>query len=159
MFAAMMDAIKEESVGFLFNLEVQVDAEPVAPDDIVTVPPVDDLDAVLADVDVLEDGRLTAEAPTGVGVGADELHAEAVLAALATGQPSRNGDHPHIFAKGLDRSDGAAPLTYRAPELGSDTPEVHVEGGAAAEAGPRAAGARQRRSNPNRGSRGNKRRR
>ena len=26
MFAAMMDAIKEESVGFLFNLEVQVEA-------------------------------------------------------------------------------------------------------------------------------------
>ena len=25
MFAAMMDAIKEESVGFLFNLEVEVD--------------------------------------------------------------------------------------------------------------------------------------
>ena len=28
MFAAMMDGIKEESVGYLFNLEVQVDAEP-----------------------------------------------------------------------------------------------------------------------------------
>jgi preprotein translocase subunit SecA len=28
MFAAMMDGIKEESVGFLFNLEVQVEAEP-----------------------------------------------------------------------------------------------------------------------------------
>ncbi|MFP5253193.1 MAG: preprotein translocase subunit SecA [Actinomycetes bacterium] len=28
MFAAMMDAIKEESVGFLFNLEVQVEEEP-----------------------------------------------------------------------------------------------------------------------------------
>ena len=27
MFSAMMDAIKEESVGFLFNLEVQVDEE------------------------------------------------------------------------------------------------------------------------------------
>src|SRR5680860_1285029 len=28
MFGAMMDGIKEESVGYLFNLEVQVDAEP-----------------------------------------------------------------------------------------------------------------------------------
>lgn len=28
MFAAMMDGIKEESVGYLFNLEVQVEAEP-----------------------------------------------------------------------------------------------------------------------------------
>jgi preprotein translocase subunit SecA len=31
MFAAMMDGIKEESVGFLFNLEVQVEAETEAP--------------------------------------------------------------------------------------------------------------------------------
>jgi preprotein translocase subunit SecA len=30
MFSAMMDAIKEESVGFLFNLEVQVEEEPAA---------------------------------------------------------------------------------------------------------------------------------
>ena len=30
MFAAMMDGIKEESVGFLFNLEVQVEEEPTA---------------------------------------------------------------------------------------------------------------------------------
>ena len=31
LFAAMMDGIKEESVGFLFNLEVQVDEAPAAP--------------------------------------------------------------------------------------------------------------------------------
>jgi preprotein translocase subunit SecA len=31
MFAAMMDGIKEEAVGFLFNLEVQVEQEPEAP--------------------------------------------------------------------------------------------------------------------------------
>ena len=30
MFAAMMDAIKEESVGFLFNLEVEVEDESAA---------------------------------------------------------------------------------------------------------------------------------
>ena len=30
MFAAMMDAIKEESVGYVFNLEVQVDDAPAA---------------------------------------------------------------------------------------------------------------------------------
>ncbi|HSR22459.1 MAG TPA: SEC-C metal-binding domain-containing protein, partial [Candidatus Eisenbacteria bacterium] len=28
MFSAMMDAIKEESVGYVFNLEVQVETEP-----------------------------------------------------------------------------------------------------------------------------------
>src|SRR5437773_11075136 len=34
MFGAMMDGIKEESVGFLFNLEVQVE-EPGVPEDTV----------------------------------------------------------------------------------------------------------------------------
>ncbi|MDQ3615972.1 MAG: preprotein translocase subunit SecA [Actinomycetota bacterium] len=33
MFAAMMDGIKEESVGYLFNLEVQVDEEPAVTTD------------------------------------------------------------------------------------------------------------------------------
>jgi preprotein translocase subunit SecA len=32
MFGAMMDSIKEESVGFLFNLEVQAEEEPAAPE-------------------------------------------------------------------------------------------------------------------------------
>ena len=36
MFSAMMDGIKEESVGFLFNLEVQVE-EPAVADDVVPV--------------------------------------------------------------------------------------------------------------------------
>jgi preprotein translocase subunit SecA len=39
MFVAMMDAIKEESVGFLFNVEVQVDEAPPAPVDLIATGP------------------------------------------------------------------------------------------------------------------------
>jgi len=79
---------------------------------------------------------------------------------IASGETEpRPGSHPHITAKGLDRSDQNAPLTYSAPALGSDTPEVHTEGGQQPSASRAAKAANQRRSNPNRGSRGNKRKR
>ena len=141
MFSAMMDAIQEESVGFLFNLEVQVDNEPAAP----------------------AAGELVSDQPPA------ELDAEAVLASLAgggsgTGSGGGSGtgedNAPHITAKGLGRSDGAAPLTYSAPTLGSDDPEVHTERPDRPAPGSRSGNnARQRRANPNRGSRGNKRKR
>ncbi|MDQ1720441.1 MAG: preprotein translocase subunit SecA, partial [Pseudonocardiales bacterium] len=132
MFRAMMDAIQEESVGFLFNLEVQIDSEQ---------PP-------------------ASEEPAAPDSEPSELHAERVLAALATQPEAEAEDHPHISAKGLGRSKAeAAPLTYSAPALGSETPEVHVEGGSQPAAGNRAGAAKQRRANPNRGSRGNKRKR
>ena len=41
MFSAMMEAIKEESVGFLFNVDVQVD-QPPAPQDVVATGPGED---------------------------------------------------------------------------------------------------------------------
>jgi preprotein translocase subunit SecA len=40
MFGAMMDAIKEETVGFLFNVEVEVTQEPTGETDIEPIPPV-----------------------------------------------------------------------------------------------------------------------
>ncbi|MEO7260561.1 MAG: preprotein translocase subunit SecA, partial [Jatrophihabitantaceae bacterium] len=131
MFRAMMDAIQEESVGFLFNLEVQIESEQSPGEE-----------PVAADLE---------PAPA-------ELDPQRVLAALAT-QPEAE-DHPQISAKGLGRpSSEAAPLTYSAPTLGSETPEVRTEGGAQPTAGTRAGAAKQRRANPNRGNRGNKRKR
>jgi hypothetical protein len=64
---------------------------------------------------------------------------------------------PRVNAKGLDRSGGEKPLTYSAPELGSETPAVQTSGGAD-KSGASATAKRQqtRSSNPNRGSRGNK---
>jgi preprotein translocase subunit SecA len=138
MFAAMMDAIKEESVGFLFNLDVQVD-DPSA--GLLGAPGVADA----------SNGAV----PT---VPEPELDAERVVAELAASDGGSG--HPQISAKGLSRTNGSAPLTYSAPTLGSDAPEVHTEAGDSEPAGgSRATAARQRRANPNRGSRGNKRKR
>jgi preprotein translocase subunit SecA len=138
MFAAMMDAIKEESVGFLFNLEVEVD----------------DDSAAAADADVPVE-------PTSGDANGALSDPEKLVADIAAGRNGKSGEQsPHISAKGLDRSDSRAALTYSAPALDSDAPDVHTEdGGSAAGGGPRAAAARQRRANPNRGARGNKRKR
>jgi preprotein translocase subunit SecA len=138
MFSAMMDAIKEESVGFLFNLEVQVEDEASRTSDLLA----DDAPPAAADEPV----------PDVVAA------AERVVADIAAGRRNSD-DHPHISAKGLGRTESKAGLTYSAPSLDSEAPEVRTEGGAAPETGNRAAAAKQRRANPNRGSRGNKRKR
>ena len=135
MFAAMMEAIKEESVGFVFNLEVEVDEDGV-----------DEAPAVAID----------APAPATLGAEDSAPGTDASLAALveriaAGGDPV---EKPHVRAKGLDRTRSSAPLTYSAPELGSDAPEVTQGDEGSTEA---AKPARQAaRANPNRGSRGNR---
>jgi len=88
MFAAMMNGIKEESVGFLFNLEVSVDED------------VDDDEGV----EVIEvEEPMRQEVPT--------FDEPAVPAALAR-------DVPHIRAKGLERPAQPRRLTYSGPEEG-----------------------------------------
>jgi preprotein translocase subunit SecA len=132
MFAAMMDGVKEESVGFLFNLEVQVDEEQAAGE----------------------------EAPAIAPAGPVESDGEPQLdVSLLKSAQEQHESAPHIKAKGLDRSKDERPLTYSAPELGSDAPSVQT--GEAAKAGATSGSATARRqqarsSNPNRGSRGNK---
>ena len=103
MFSAMMEAIKEESVGFLFNLEVELEESPPAP----SAPALEEVEAEPG-----TDGAL--------------LAAVQRIAAGADGASAAADDHPHVTAKGLDHQKSVAPLTYSAPELGSDTPEVTV---------------------------------
>ncbi|MCW2817911.1 MAG: protein translocase subunit secA, partial [Marmoricola sp.] len=90
MFAAMMDGIKEESVGFLFNLEVQVDEEPEAVD--ATEPD---------DVPGIEMGPALAQA-------------------AASGRAGGQVEHPSIRAKGLDAPQQPQHLTYSAPSEDGD---------------------------------------
>ncbi len=87
MFAAMMEGIKEEAVGFLFNLDVQVDEE-------------------------VEDGELELEDPDHVHL--DHVHAEAdpVPAAEPVAAPV---SHPLIRAKGLEQPSRPQKLSYSAP--------------------------------------------
>jgi preprotein translocase subunit SecA len=126
MFAAMMDGIKEESVGFLFNLEVQIDEPEPAP----VVSP------------------LVAPSPNGASNGSTPSLDPEVLAAA---QAAHSG--PHIKAKGLERDTSAKPMVYTSPTLDSDAPEVRVGQSDGTDAAPKHA---QPRSNPNRGSRGNR---
>jgi preprotein translocase subunit SecA len=137
MFAAMMDGIKEESVGFLFNLEVEVNDE-------------------------AEQGAGTTGGGNGaaVAVGAQpQLDMSMLESAQQEHEAAANGGKPEIRAKGLDRTGGDKPLTYTAPELGSDGPSVQTTAEKPAGAGSASAKRQQARSNPNRGSRGNKRKR
>ncbi|MEO5851929.1 MAG: SEC-C metal-binding domain-containing protein, partial [Nocardioides sp.] len=85
MFAAMMDGIKEESVGFLFNLDVEVEVEEEG----------DDEDAVLEDEVELEPMRREVPPPS-----AFEKPREAA---------------PQIRAKGLERPKQPQNLSYSAP--------------------------------------------
>jgi preprotein translocase subunit SecA len=91
LFTAMMDAITEESVGFLFNLQVQVEPTepelapaPAAPESAATEPAPD-------------------EQPT---VPADEHPDDAA-----------EDTHPRIRAKGLDSPAEPRGLTYTAPTM------------------------------------------
>jgi preprotein translocase subunit SecA len=140
MFGAMMDGIKEESVGFLFNLEVQVE-EPAVHDDAAgdgSAPQLDESLLAAAQRQLVDD---VAPPP------ADRVETDGRVA-------------PHVSAKGLDRDASAKPLVYSAPTLGSETPEVRVSGGDGSSAGGAASKSAKRqqqsRANPNRGSRGNR---
>ncbi|MGH8960940.1 MAG: preprotein translocase subunit SecA [Jatrophihabitantaceae bacterium] len=139
MFAAMMDGIKEESVGFLFNLEVEVDdGESEAAGE-------------AAGEDAGEDlGEIEAGAP--------QLDVSLLKAAQDEHDAGANGKSPHIKAKGLERDTSAKPMVYSSPELGSEAPSVQrTDGDKNAASGSKTARRQQARtSNPNRGSRGNR---
>jgi preprotein translocase subunit SecA len=87
MFAAMMEGIKEESVGFLFNLEIQVDPEPVEP-------PVSLTQESLADLDVVSAASAPAEAaaPSHPLIRAKGLERPATPQKLSYSAPSEDGD-------------------------------------------------------------------
>jgi len=136
MFKAMMDAIQEESVGFLFNLEVEIEAP--AP---VAAQPVDGTEGrqevPTLNVDVL------AAAQAEIDAGVD------------TGPSSGRHAAPQISAKGLGRTNSARPLLYSSPSLDSEGPEVRMatSGAMGDDDGPKKSAPRP---NPNRGSRGNR---
>jgi preprotein translocase subunit SecA len=126
MFAAMMDGIKEESVGFLFNLEVSVEDENddgvIEGDELEIqepmrrvigdfVPDSTDADAVHADDPLVASGP--AEQPN------EELESPA---AAFVRQPASSG--PQIRAKGLQQNRQPQNLSYSAPSEGGEA-EVH----------------------------------
>ncbi|MCH1866456.1 preprotein translocase subunit SecA [Nocardioides sp. CFH 31398] len=113
MFSAMMDGIKEETVGFLFNLEVEVEQH-------------DDHEHVLvADPDGTLGGELDGDLPEE----GDEDDAEvATVGATARTRP----DAPQIRAKGLEPQRSNQPLSYTAPSEDGEA-EVRTEAPAASD--------------------------
>jgi preprotein translocase subunit SecA len=103
MFTAMMNGIKEESVGFLFNLEVTIDE--------------DEDEGEEAEEEVVE--PMQREVPAF----------DTAAAAAASGAATR--ESPHIRAKGLERPAQPQRLTYTGPEegvggVGEDNAATHT---------------------------------
>jgi len=102
LFTAMMESIKEESVGYLFNVEVSVDT---APDGAASNEAVTD-----------EDAALLQEAAAALVSGAP---AEADSASASDGAP-RQDQGVHIQAKGLSEPDRPRAMSYSAPSVDGD---------------------------------------
>ena len=117
LFGAMTDAIKEESVAYLYNLEVKV-AEPEAEEGPVTA-------------------QSAAQAALGAGAGAAGPRpsgADASPAAPAAAEvgPQRTR-RPTLVATGIDSPERRAPLQYSAPSVDGD---AGVASAGSAAAGP-----------------------
>jgi preprotein translocase subunit SecA len=142
MFAGMLEGIKEESVGFLFNVEVQV-AEPAADAEPGAVEPGAG-EPGAARGGAVEPGAAEPAASPGVGAAKGTAKAGAAKAGAAKAGAAKTGaadprsaptlaaapathaagDHPQLSAKGLDQpSRPAAALQYSAPTLDSAEPE------------------------------------
>ncbi len=160
MFAAMMDGVKEESVGFLFNLEVEVDEDgdvTAGPAPAPTATPL--IESGPGDPDDVEEFGDGPQLDVSLLKAAQEQHEAGVAGSNGSGSngTGSNGAKRAVKAKGLDRKEQAG-LTYSSPELGSDAPAVTTDDEKPkATANSATARRQQSRSNPNRGGgRGNK---
>ncbi len=98
LFNAMMEGIKEESVGFLFNVEVQVDPQPSIEDEL---------------------------AEMGLG-DATALDATSAIAAAASGRPAEA--NPEIAVKGLaPQRPAQLTYTAPSDAIGSEVSEIRTE--------------------------------
>ncbi|MDX6375446.1 MAG: preprotein translocase subunit SecA [Nocardioidaceae bacterium] len=119
MFAVMMDGIKEEAVGFLFNLEVSLDEED---DEEVEIEVQEPLRRVIGDFvpdDAASDDDVHADDPL-VASGPSEQPNEELESPAAAFVRS-----PQIRAKGLKQDRQPANLSYSAP---SEDGEAEVSG-------------------------------
>jgi preprotein translocase subunit SecA len=114
LFTAMMESIKEETVGFLFHVEVQVE-RPVAP---AVLGSVDDIAAAAA--------LLTGQSETATEAVPEPALPEPEPQVEAESEPHR----PHVMAKGLGERKQPRNLSYSAPTIdgdaGSGSPQVRV---------------------------------
>jgi preprotein translocase subunit SecA len=139
MFAAMLEALKEESVGYLFNVQVQQAEPQQAPPQVSPASTGMLADAAAGRPAVptgngargAAAGRGGLGAGAGAGVGAGSGAGLAGAGGVAGSGPGADGVAGRpvpaaLRAKGLDEP-GARPLTYSAPAEGGGT-EVHGAG-------------------------------
>ncbi|MCB2174950.1 MAG: preprotein translocase subunit SecA [Actinomycetales bacterium] len=130
LFEAMTDAIKEESVSYLFNLEVKVadaDGEGAAapegsglPEGATTTP---------ADGAAPAEGSGAAAPPAGARAASGGGDGEAAPTRPARARKAT----PSLIAQGLEGPERRVPLSYSAPSVDGDTaPDVRADGGATA---------------------------
>ncbi|HUR14733.1 MAG TPA: preprotein translocase subunit SecA [Mycobacteriales bacterium] len=95
MFAAMMDAIKEESVGFLFNVEVQVEEQPPPQGDLVATGP-GEVAGEIVEEHLLPGAEPTParEVPAAPSVPEPPVFAEAPPAFFARPAEQQRPEHP-----------------------------------------------------------------
>ena len=122
MFNAMKEGIREETVGFLFNLEVEVEDDNSTQDEVEAREAIDSLEAAFA---------------------ADSAQRDDQRRAPQDDVPDHVHDHgpahaPHIFAKGLQAPKAPQNLTYSSP---SEDGEAEIKGGTVTNADDPYAGA------------------
>jgi preprotein translocase subunit SecA len=126
MFNAMKEGIREETVGFLFNLEVEVEDDTSTQDEVEAREALESLEAAFAaDSAQREDQRSAPQADIQDDV-PDHVHDHGSAHA------------PHIFAKGLQAPKAPQNLTYSAP---SEDGEAEIKGGTVTNADDPYAGA------------------
>ena len=132
LFTAMMDAIKEETVGYLFNLEVEV------------APPVSEEAA--AAVEVLTDATQT-DATSALAAAVAAGSTPAAPAPTAPAAPAAQPEAPAILAKGLGPT-RPQHMEYSAPSEsgGVETGRMESDGDGIVEVDPNASRAERRRA-------------
>ena len=133
LFGAMTEAIKEESVAFLFNLEVKV----TGPDDVaaqsVQTTFADEVAPVATEGVAAADSGTAAAPPAAQRPGGAARSAAVGAAAAAAASAVRKGT-PTLIAKGLDGPERRVPLQYSSPSVDGDARTVvsTVDAGAVA---------------------------
>ena len=111
MFTTMMDGIKEESVGFLFNVEVQIDEEPPQqPAGLIATGPSLDSSGRSADIGIVGE-PVPSSAPAAFGDG---------LESQTAGHADDRARVAGVLGQAIGAPNRPANLSYTAPTVDGD---------------------------------------
>ncbi len=141
MFHAMMDAIKEEAVGFLYNVEVQTEATPPPPQDLVATGPGEAPGEVFVehlstgtDAPAAEEKAVDAAPPAGAPPPAAPPAAPA--AAAPAGAPPSEPLSRNVLPETFGRPERPSKMEYTAPTLDAAPGTTGVSTTTSGAAGP-----------------------